>query len=80
MTVIQVVGKSSFHSNKKDSDYYMLHCVFKRDGVEGLACEGKFVSQDIYNRVEINKNYGLVYDVYSNGRGFISDVKEVQAN
>lgn len=80
MTVIQVVGKSNFYSEKKKTDYFVLHTIFKRDGVQGYACEAKFVSSDIFNKAQIDHCYGVIYDVYSNGRGFISDIKEVQNN
>lgn len=80
MTVIKVVGKSNFHSEKKNQDYYVLHCVFQREGVSGYAVEAKFVSPEIYNKAQLDSQYAIVYDVYANGRGFISDLREVQRN
>lgn len=80
MTVIKVVGKSSFHSDKKNQDYYVLHCVFHREGVEGFAVEAKFVSSDIFSKAIIDRQYAVIYDIYSNGRGYVSDIREVTNN
>ena len=76
--VIQVVGKANFHSEKKGKDYYTLHCVFQRDGVEGSAVEVKFVSAEIYNSVQVGCLYSIVYGAYDNGRAYISELREVK--
>lgn len=80
MTVIRVVGKSSFHSDRKNQDYFVLHTIFNREGVDGYAAEAKFVSQEIFNKAFVDHTYAVVYDIYSNGRGYISDLREVQSN
>lgn len=77
--IIQVVGKQTFYSPKKSQDYYVLHTLFKRDGVDGHAVETKFVSSDLFGKVSIGKQYVIVYDAYANGRAFISDLREVNS-
>lgn len=78
MNVIRIIGKSHFYSEKKQRDYYTLHTVFKKDGVEGDACEVRFVSPEIYNKVTIGNLYQVVYGAYDNGRAFISELVQVE--
>lgn len=77
MTVIRVVGKQTFFSQKKNQDYFVLHTAFQKDDVQGLAVETRFVSSDLYNKAQLNRQYAIVYDAYANGRAFISDLREV---
>ena len=76
--VIQVVGKANFHSDKKNKDFYTLHCVFQKKGVEGSAVDVKFVSEDIFNKASVGKVYSIRFGAYDNGRAFIEDIVEVQ--
>lgn len=80
MLVIQIVGKQTFFSSKKNQDYFVIHCVFRKDGVNGFAVESKFISGELFQKVDVNKFYAVVYGAYDNGRAFIADLKEVQQN
>lgn len=74
--MVKVFGKQTFFSQKKNQDFYILHVCYKKDGVEGFAVDQKFVSSEIYSKVQVNKDYEIIYGAYDNGRAFISDVKE----
>lgn len=80
MAIVQVVGKASFHSSKKDQDFFVLHCISRQDNVQGFACDTKFVSNELFNKVDLDKQYQIIYDAYSNGRAFITDLREVKSN
>lgn len=78
MNIIRVVGKAHFYSEKKQRDYFTLHTVFKKQGIEGDAVEVKFVSSDIFNSVSIGCLYQVVYGAYDNGRAYISELIQVE--
>lgn len=74
-----VLGKQSFVS-KKGTQCNILHVGFKDQNVEGTAVKQEFVSDALFNKVQLNKSYSVVYNAYSNGRAYIEDLIEVTSN
>lgn len=71
-----ILGKQSFVS-KKGSQCNILHVGYQDPNVNGMAVKTEFVSDEVFASVEIRKTYTVVYGAYSNGRAFISELKEV---
>lgn len=78
--VIRVFGKTSFHSSKRDKDFFVLHCAMKKLNVEGLACEQKFVEKDIYDKCSVDTVYKIIYGCNDFGQAVVEDLQEVKSN
>lgn len=80
MSMFRILGKTSFHSSKKDKDFFVLHVATKKENVEGLAVDQKFVSPEIFSKVVINCDYTVRYGCNDFGQAFIEDLTEVPHN
>lgn len=72
---IVLLGKQSFVS-KKGTQCNILHYGASDPAVEGMAVKTVFVSDELFNKVQVKKNYDVKYGAYSNGRAFIEDLIE----
>lgn len=71
-----ILGKQSFVS-KKGTQCNILHVGYQDNNVSGMAVKTEFVSDEVFGSVETRKTYAVVYGAYSNGRAYISELKEV---
>lgn len=69
--VVNVVGKKKGIS-KKGNPYHTIMITYPRSDVDGLVAEGKFVSEEQYNKVVPGKSY----DIQINFSGFIEGILE----
>lgn len=80
MSVIRVVGKTTFFSSRKNKDFFVLHVAMKKDSVEGMAVEQKFVSSEIFDKAYVDGLYRIQYGCNDFGQAVIDDLIEVKAN
>lgn len=73
--IVSVLGKKSFHSEKKNTDYFVLAISYPRnDYKEGVSVAEKFVPENVYRDVLVGKNYEMLCDF----NGFVQSVEAVE--
>lgn len=75
-----VLGKQSFTNQAKGKTYFIIHYAYSRDGVEGKAVKDRFVSEEIFSQVEINKYYQFQFDEGFDGSARLVGVREIVHN
>lgn len=72
--IVTVLGKKKFHSEKKNTDYYVLAISYERkDYQHGVGCAEKFVPEDVFNEAEVDCKYNMLCDF----NGFVQTIEEI---
>lgn len=72
---IKVVGKNEPFKKKGSDQYlYIAYIEYSAQKVEGIKAEAKFFTKDLFDSLQVGKEYNLGIDF----RGFIQSVESIK--